>query len=75
MKLFDRDEQGQAVIVVAFSMLMLIFAVGLAIDIGQIYNGRRTAQEAADAAAYAGAIALYQGRTGPEAIQAATDGA
>lgn len=55
-----RDEGGQAIVLVGITILGLVMAVGLAIDSGQLYNGRRTAQEAADAAAYAGATVLYQ---------------
>jgi hypothetical protein len=45
--------------------------VGLAIDTGQLFDGRRTAQEAADAAAFAGAVVLYQNGTNAQAITAA----
>lgn len=45
---------------VAVTILGMLMAVGLAIDTGQLYNGRRTAQEAADSAAFAGATVLYQ---------------
>ncbi len=55
-----RDEGGQAIVLVAITILGLLTAVGLAIDSGQLYNGRRTAQEAADSAAFAGATVLYQ---------------
>lgn len=75
MKNFMREDDGQAILIVALTILMLIFAVGLAIDVGQIYNGRRTAQEAADAAAFAGAIALYQNRSLNEARTEATNDA
>ena len=57
---------------VAIVMLGMLFAVGLAIDAGQLFNGRRTAQEAADAAAFAGATVLYQSGTTAQAISAAT---
>lgn len=53
-------------------MLGMLFMVGLAIDAGQLYNGRRTAQEAADSAAFAGAVVLYQQGTGANATAAAT---
>lgn len=54
------DEGGQAIVLVAITILGMLMAVGLAIDSGQLYNGRRTAQEAADSAAFAGATVLYQ---------------
>ena len=55
-----RDEGGQAVVLIAVTLLGLIMMVGLAIDAGQLYVARRTAQEAADAGAYAGAVVHYQ---------------
>lgn len=65
MRRFDRDEGGQAIVLIALTMLALLFAVGLAMDVGQLYNGRRTAQEAADAAAFAGAVIVYQSGNSP----------
>jgi hypothetical protein len=60
-RFFGRDEeQGQALILFAILMLALLFAVGLAIDAGQLYSAKRTEQEAADAAAFAGAVVIYQ---------------
>jgi len=72
-RFFGRDdgEEGQAVVLFAIMMLALLFAVGLAIDAGQLYSAKRTEQEAADAAAFAGAVVLYQQGTGTEAISAA----
>ncbi len=45
---------------VAIMLTALLMSVGLAIDTGQLYLAHRTMQEAADAAAYAGAVVLYQ---------------
>ena len=67
----DEGEEGQAVVLFAILMLALLFAVGLAIDAGQLYSAKRTEQEAADAAAFAGAVVLYQQGTGAQAITAA----
>lgn len=67
-----RGEGGQAIVLVAIFMLGMLFAVGLAIDTGQLFNGRRTAQEAADAAAFAGAVVLYQHGSAAQASSAAT---
>lgn len=66
------DEGGQALVLIAIVTLGMIFAVGLAIDAGQLFNGRRTAQEAADAAAFGGAITLYENGTSAQAAGAAT---
>jgi Flp pilus assembly protein TadG len=72
-RFFGRDdgEEGQAVVLFAIMMLALLFAVGLAIDAGQLYSAKRTEQEAADAAAFAGAVVLYQQGSGSQAIAAA----
>jgi Flp pilus assembly protein TadG len=64
-------EEGQAVVLMAIVMLALLFIVGLAIDAGQLYSAKRSEQEAADAAAFAGAVVLYQQGSGVEAITAA----
>jgi hypothetical protein len=75
-RFFGRDDEaGQAIILFAIIMLALLFAVGLAIDAGQLYSAKRTEQEAADAAAFAGAVVLYQNGTGAQAVQAAKDDA
>ncbi|MBI3521788.1 MAG: hypothetical protein HY071_01655 [Chloroflexi bacterium] len=63
MRRFAAREDGQAIVMVAIFMLAMLFAVGLAIDSGQLFVAKRTQQEAADAAAFAGAVALYQGAT------------
>ena len=72
-RFFARDdgESGQAVVLFAIMMLALLFAVGLAIDAGQLYSAKRAQQEAADAAAFAAAVVLYQQGTGADAIAAA----
>lgn len=76
-RFFGRDsgEEGQAVVLFAILMLALLFAVGLAIDAGQLYSAKRTEQEAADAAAFAGAVVLYQQGTGAQAVAAARNDA
>lgn len=66
-KFFGRDEEGQALILGAILFLGMLFFVGLAVDAGQLYVAKRTEQEAADAAAFAGAIVLYQGGAQPPA--------
>jgi Flp pilus assembly protein TadG len=64
-------EAGQAIVLIAIVLLGMLTMVGLAIDAGQLYSARRAMQEAADAAAYAGAVTLYQGGTQTQAIAAA----
>jgi Flp pilus assembly protein TadG len=72
----ERSEDGQAVVIIAVVFTALLMTVGLAIDAGQLFVARRTAQEAADAGAYAGAVVLYEGGTSAQAqaiIAATTD--
>ncbi len=66
------DDAGQAVILGALMFLTLLFAVGLAVDAGQLFVAKRTEQEAADAAAFSGAIVIYQAGTAAQAISQAT---
>ena len=68
-------EGGQAIVMVAIVFMALLFVVGLSIDAGQLFAAKRTQQEAADAAAFAGAVVLYQGGTVLQATQAAIDDA
>lgn len=66
------SERGQAIVLIAITLLGMLMVVGLAIDAGQLYSARRSMQEAADAAAYAGSVALYRGGTQADAFAAAT---
>ena len=61
----SHDDGGQALILGALMFMTLLFAVGLAIDAGQLYVAKRTEQEAADAATFAGAIVIYQSGQNP----------
>ena len=64
-------EGGQAILLVAIVFMALLFAVGLAVDAGQLFAAKRTEQEAADAAAFAGSVVIYQHGTTSEAVAAA----
>jgi Flp pilus assembly protein TadG len=70
-RFLTRDAHGQAIVLVALVFMVLLFAVGLAVDAGQLYSAKRTQQEAADSAAFAGAVVLYQGGTAAQARAAA----
>jgi len=59
MKMF-RSEKGQALILIAFGIIALIGFTALAVDGGRAYDERRHAQNAADTAALAGALAHHQ---------------
>ncbi len=57
-------ERGQTLVVVALLMVGLLAATGLAIDGGTVFLERRRVQNAADAAAMAGAQDLVLGKVG-----------
>ena len=56
-------EQGQSLIQFAVIIVMLLVFVSLAIDVGSVYAERRKMQNAADAAALAGARELCLGHS------------
>lgn len=60
-----KSEAGQAVlIVVAAISIFLLGAVGLAVDGSNLYAQRQAAQAAADAAAQAGIVSVFNGSSG-----------
>jgi Flp pilus assembly protein TadG len=60
-----KDEEGQAIILVALAMsTFLILAIGLAVDGSNLYTQRQMAQAAADAAAQAGIMSIFDATTG-----------
>ena len=68
---FHDDEGGQAIVLIGASALALLLAVAVAIGAGPLFAARRAAQDAADAAAVAGAIAMYQEGTQEDIVAAA----
>lgn len=58
-----RRESGQVAILIALAMVGLIGFAALAIDGGMLYSDRRMAQNAADAAAMAGALTRGQNKS------------
>ena len=60
MKKFVRREDGQVAVIFALTFMAMLFMVGLAIDVGTLFVAHRTAQEAADAGAFGGAIVINQ---------------
>lgn len=54
-------EKGQALIIIVLAIFGLVGLTGLTIDGGNVYSDRRHAQNAADAAAYAAALAKVRG--------------
>src|SRR5438132_13964468 len=65
MKLKDKKrkaEKGQAILLVVVAMaIVLVGGLGLAIDGSQLYAHSQMAQAAADAAAMAGIMSMFQG--------------
>lgn len=60
-----RGEEGQAIVIVVLAMsIFLLGAVGLAIDGAHLYSQRQMAQTAADAAAQAGIMSIFDGTNG-----------
>jgi len=57
-----RSERGQALILIVFGIIGLIAITGLTIDGGIAYSDRRNAQNAADSAALAAALAHARGQ-------------
>jgi hypothetical protein len=53
-----RDEKGTALVLVALSMVALLSAIALAVDVGMLVTARTEAQRAADSGAIAGAQIL-----------------
>jgi hypothetical protein len=58
---FVQSERGQAIVLLGIFLFSLIAIAGLAIDGGRLYAERRFAQNAADNAALAGALAICNG--------------
>src|SRR6476660_2174333 len=54
-----RDESGMSLVFVSVAFMAALSATTLAIDVGMFMNARSQAQNAADAGALAGAVALY----------------
>jgi len=69
----DDADAGQVLVVFALSIVVLLLAAGLAIDIGRFYSERRFLQNAADAGALAAANALIRGASNATADAEARD--
>src|SRR6266851_3385586 len=54
----QRDERGMSLVFIAVGFIAMLSATTLAIDVGMFMNARSQAQNAADAGALAGAVAL-----------------
>jgi hypothetical protein len=63
-----RRENGQQLVLIALAIPVLLGFIGLGVDLGLVYSRYRHAQNAADAAANAAVVILYQSK-----LQAAQD--
>jgi Flp pilus assembly protein TadG len=65
-----KDEDGQAIVLVALAMsIFLLAAIGLAVDGSILYTHRQMAQTAADAAAQAGIMSIFDATNGSGTAQ------
>ena len=71
MKRKNPSESGQAIVLLAISIVVLLGFTALAVDGGMIFSDRRHAQNAADAAALAGALQKSNLQSDTVVIQAA----
>jgi hypothetical protein len=60
-----RDESGATLLTALLGLTVLLGFAGLALDAGLAYTARRAAQNAADSAAYSGAVAVMAGDSDP----------
>ncbi len=66
----NKSEKGQALILIVFGIVGLVGLTALAVDGGMAYSDRRHAQNAADAAAWAAALAYGRGQDVVTTVQA-----
>lgn len=64
-KTIDRRQPAQVIVLFAIALIAMLAMLGVAVDGGTLYVQRRTAQNAADAAALAGARAMQKATTSP----------
>ncbi|TMD03428.1 MAG: hypothetical protein E6J02_13945, partial [Chloroflexi bacterium] len=64
-------ERGQTLVLVAFSLIVLIGLVGLAVDGGRLFWERRTLQNAVDSAALAASDNYQDSQSISSSLQAA----
>ena len=75
MKTNTNSERGQALIMIVIGLVVLLGFTALAIDGGMVFSDRRHAQNAADAAALAGALQKANLNSDSDAIMAALNSA
>lgn len=73
LRRFTKSEDGQALVLAALGMIVLMMMAGLGVDVGYLKYQKQQMQKAADAGALAGASALieYGGQNGQTKIRTA----
>lgn len=72
MTRFQCEDRGQAIVLISIVLGVLILGIGIAVDVGQLYVARRAAQTAADSAAWAGAVVVYNAGAAGFSVATAT---
>ncbi len=72
---FQKDENGQTLVLTALSMAILLGCMALALDVSLLFRARRRVQTAADAAAIAAALKYYYGGTSTQVTAASNSAA
>jgi hypothetical protein len=65
----DRQERGQAIVLMAFALVAMLGFAAVALDGGNLYTEQRRAQSAADMAVLAAAYKQMEGTTSTSALQ------
>src|SRR5215510_16284807 len=67
-----KSERGQALIIIAIALVVLGGLMALVVDGGNVFLDRRNAQNAADSAALAAALARIRGGQNPTSVALAS---
>src|SRR5688572_3165541 len=70
--LHKKSEKGQALVLIAFAAVGLFAFTALSVDGGRVFSDRRHAQNAADTAALAAALARVRAQTDPDGAAVAS---
>ncbi|MEO7838181.1 MAG: pilus assembly protein TadG-related protein, partial [Anaerolineales bacterium] len=73
--LHKKSEKGQALVLIAFAAVGLFAFTALSVDGGRVFSDRRHAQNAADTAALAAALARVRAQTDPDGAAKLSGGA
>ncbi len=68
-----RHDKGATAVFIAFSMVMIIGSVAIAVDLGLGFNDRRVDQTSADTGVMSGAVELVLGSSNDTVVTEALD--